>query len=136
MPPEYTPSSNTRIKRTPELVAMVADLVGSGTPIKHAAEACGIDRDTIYSWMNSDPAFTAEIKNRRASAVHERVERIREAGKKGKWTADAWYLERQHPEEFGIRTERRDINITVEIRDCTRDEPVQVECSDVKMIEG
>lgn len=113
---------------------MVADLVGAGTPIKHAAEACGIDRNTIYAWLESDPALSAEIKKRRAMAVHERVEIIRQAMPK-QWTAAAWYLERQHPEEFGVKPERKDVHISVEIRDCTRDQPVQVECSDVKMLE-
>jgi hypothetical protein len=115
-------------KRNPEIIAKVAELVGSGTPIKHAAEACGIDRNTIYAWMESDPTLSAEIKRRRSQALHERVERIRAAGQKGIWTADAWYLERQHPEEFGLKQDKPAINIQVVVRDCTVDAPKVIAC--------
>jgi hypothetical protein len=108
------------LKKTPELVEQIIELVGSGTPITHAAQACGIDRGTVYDWLENDPTFTTEIKKRRSLAVHERVEAIRAAQNKN-WTAAAWYLERQYPEEFGIRPEKKDIKITVEIRHCAGD---------------
>src|SRR5512139_874474 len=112
-------------KYTPELGELIAEMVGSGTPVAHAAQACGIDRTTFYAWLESDPSLATEIKKRRSQAVHERVEVIRQAMPK-QWTAAAWYLERQHPEEFGLKQNQPDISITVQVRDCTQDTRVQV----------
>jgi hypothetical protein len=114
-------------KYTPELAEHIATLVGEGTPIKFAAEACGIARTTFYEWVDGNLTLRTLIEQKRAEAVRERVKLIQEAAKSGKqWTAACWWLERQHPEEFGLKQSQPDISITVQVRDCTQDTRVQV----------
>lgn len=124
-PETFVPKCNS--KYTPELAQQIADMVAQGTPIKFAAEAAGIGRDTFYRWLEADPTLKTSIEKRRAEAVRERVNLIQEAARKPQhWTAACWWLERQHPEEFGLKQQNQDIAITVQVRDCTQDTRVQV----------
>lgn len=129
-------------KYTPELAESIAESVANGTPVTIAAQAHGIGRKSFYRWMEEHESFKAVIEQKRAQAIRQRVERIKEAGVKGTWTADAWWLERQKPEEFGAKPERKDINITVTIRDCSQDadprlpEPEPVELLECLGIDG
>ncbi len=91
-------------KYTPELAESIATLVGNGVPITHAAQAHGIGKVTFYDWLKGKHTFRTLVEAKRSEAIAERVERIRQAGKKGLWTADAWWLERQEPELFMLRT--------------------------------
>jgi len=91
-------------KYTPQLAESIATLVGNGVPITHAAQAHGIGKVTFYDWLKGKHTFRTLVEAKRSEAIAERVERIRQAGKKGLWTADAWWLERQEPELFMLRT--------------------------------
>ena len=122
-------------KYTPELAESFAESVANGTPVTIAAQAHGIGAKTFYRWLEENESFKALIEQKRAQAIRQRVERIKEAGVKGTWTADAWWLERQKPEEFGIKPIQRDINIQIEIRDCTKDQESLPEPVPVKLID-
>jgi hypothetical protein len=75
------------------------------------------------------------INSRRGEAIANRVLRIKKAGEKGVWTADAWWLERQLPEDFGQKPEKKDIKITLEVRDCTQDrDPRIATVADVALV--
>lgn len=117
-------------KFTEELAQAICDAVASGVPEIIAAQAAGVDKSTVTNWKKSKPEFLAQIKEARARAVQVRIKRIEKAAKGGEdvdvtertikhkdgklerivskkktyptWQADAWWLERQFVEEFGL----------------------------------
>lgn len=117
-------------KYTEELAAAIVESISKGVPESIAAQAAGIHRETLHAWKKKKPAFSDAVKRARAEAVRVRVERIYAAANGGaeievsektikhkdgklerivirkktppQWTADAWYLERQFCEEFGL----------------------------------
>jgi len=133
-------------KYTPELADSIATLVGNGVPLVHAAQANGINRNTFYDWIKNKQAFQALVEAKRAAAIAERVERIRQAGVKGLWTADAWWLERQEPELFMLRTKLEGqqapitINLIIPPGTAVKDsidtwaDVVEIEAQDVKQL--
>jgi hypothetical protein len=56
---------------TPAQCRAVAALAGGAT-IAAAAEAAGVSRPTVYAWMDSVPAFVAEL-NRWQAEQHEAI---------------------------------------------------------------
>lgn len=91
------------VKYTPENIRKLIELVEQGSYAIDAALEAGISEKTYYEWLK-DPSkgeFRESIKKARATAINERVRRIRQAGEKGAWQADAWYLERVARKRFG-----------------------------------
>jgi hypothetical protein len=84
-------------KRTPVLVARIADAIASGLPDEYVAALVGIDRPTLSEWRH-DKEFSDAIKAAEASRLQKRLARI-EAGEAG-WQGTAWFLERRYPREF------------------------------------
>ena len=134
-------------KYSPELAESIAELVASGVPQVHAAQAHYVHRNTYMQWIKDKSAFSALVQAKRAEAIAERVERIRQAGVKGLWTADAWWLERQEPELFMLRTKVDNqaapitINLIIPPGTAVKDQidkwadVVEIEAQDVKQIE-
>lgn len=117
-------------KYTDELAVAICEAIASGVPEVIAAQAAGLDKSTLTSWKKSKPDFLAQVKEARAQAVQVRIKRIEKAAKGGEdvdvsdrtikhkdgklerivtrkktyptWQADAWWLERQFVEEFGL----------------------------------
>lgn len=115
---------------TEELAAAICKAVATGTPEVLAAQSVGIHRLTLLTWKKKNKAFDNAIKKARGEAVSRRIERIEKAARGGEeieltekiikhkdgkvekivirkktpplWTADAWYLERQFCEQFGL----------------------------------
>lgn len=118
------------LKYSEELAASICAAIAVGTPEAIAAQAAGISKDTITAWKKKYEDFSISVKRARAEAVKRRIERIEKAAKGGEeyetsekvikrkdgsiekttvrkksyptWQADAWYLERQFCEEFGL----------------------------------
>ena len=97
-------------KLDPIIQGILIDAVKTGVPYTHACELAGIAYQTFLNWQEwgeegKSPylEFLEELKTARAEAVTSRVRRISEAAKNGVWQADAWWLERQEPKEFGKR---------------------------------
>jgi hypothetical protein len=84
-------------KRTPEVVAKIAEAVAIGLTDEEAALLAGINPDTMTEWRK-DPEFSGATKRATAQRLKLRLERI-EAGETG-WQGTAWALERQHPARF------------------------------------
>ena len=68
-------------KRTPEMVAKVAEAVAIGLTDEEASLLAGIDPDTMTEWRK-DPEFSGAIKRATAERLLLRLERI-EAGEQG-----------------------------------------------------
>jgi hypothetical protein len=105
---EEEPVAGRPRKATPKTLATICDAVSAGCTFTAAAKAAGIGLSTLMAWKSEpyaqDPTY-AEFRERlekaEAEGVRERLERIREAGRQGTWQADAWVLERRHPEDYG-----------------------------------
>lgn len=80
-----------------------------------AAALIGLHIDSLYYWLalgrdrpEDYPEYAklrADIEKAQAEYAAEALDRIQAAAKSDPkhWTADAWYLERTRPEEFGRR---------------------------------
>ena len=84
-------------KRTPEVVARIAEAVAIGLTDEEAALLAGINPDTMTE-SRKDSEFSGSIKRAGAQRLLLRLERI-EAGEQG-WQGTAWALERLHPARF------------------------------------
>ena len=92
-PTKYTPETST------SLLAAIED----GATFEQAAAAAGIHRDTLTEWRKRFPAFSVDLEKAEAAGVVARLARIDAAGRAGAWQADAWWLERRYPEQWGRR---------------------------------
>ena len=86
------------------------DSIRLGAFIEHACYYAGINSSTFRRWRDQankgiEPfaSFWSEITMAESEAIIRRVARIEQAGIAGNWQADAWYLERKHPDKFGRR---------------------------------
>lgn len=99
------PSLNTTISKK------ICDEIKRGLPITKAPLLAGVTAQTFYNWYNRGKKakkgkfhdFYNEVEEAKAYAIALRVENIRQAGVEGNWQADAWWLERVDPENFGRR---------------------------------
>jgi hypothetical protein len=84
-------------KRTPEMVAKIAEAVAIGLTDEEAALLAGINPDTMTEWRK-DPEFSGAIKRATAKRLLMRLDRI-QAGDQGR-QGTAWALERIYPHRF------------------------------------
>ena len=84
-------------KRTPEVVAKIAEAIAIGLTDEEASLLAGINPDTMTEWRK-DPEFSGAIKRATAERLLMRLERI-ESGAQG-WQGTAWGLERLYPARF------------------------------------
>ncbi len=87
---------------TPERITGIVEVIKKGGSDADACALALITEKTFYAWMN-DPEksdFRNDVTRARLDGKLERIGRIANAGIKGDWRADAWYLERRWPEEY------------------------------------
>ena len=118
------------LKLTDELCDNICKDIKEGVPIVHASVANGISTSTFYSWYDKGKEaksgkykkFYDEINEARSVAVTLRAKRVYKAGETS-WQADAWWLERVDPENFGrkdhhkIESENTNINFNMKSDD-------------------
>lgn len=75
----------------------------AGLSLARAADVGGISYDTLNEWRKTKPQFSDALKKAESDAVARKLARIDKAGREGHWQADAWWLERRHPQEWGRR---------------------------------
>jgi hypothetical protein len=118
-------------KYTEEIAQKIAELVTLGTPAKYAAIACGISEPTFYRWLDEYDSFKNRIQQMRGQAIADRIATLKKASEDPKhWTAAAWWLERQEPEEFALKQPPKNISLTVEVKDCTQPKCIEAEIVD------
>lgn len=88
-------------KYDPKTVKDITDAIGAGLTIAEACVYGDISEATYYEWQATKPEFSESIQKAQVKAKMRRILRIEQAGREGNWQADAWYLERKYPEEFG-----------------------------------
>ena len=105
-----------KLKLTDQLCDDICNDIKAGVPIDHAAIAHGITRATFYNWYNKGEdaksgkfkKFYDKVEEAKSVAITLRARRIYKAGETS-WQADAWWLERVDPTNFG-RKDHIDIN--------------------------
>ena len=91
------PTRTAGLSREAKL-ALACNALRLGAPMKHAADAAGIDESTIYEWMK-DPNLSQPLREARSEAFLSMLERGTGVSS-GPGGAQFW-LERQHRAEFG-----------------------------------
>lgn len=87
-------------KLTPEIQTRLCQLLQAGNTHEVAAEACGINVSTFYTWKREKPEFAAAVDRAEAEAEAVLVARISRAAANGSWRAAGWLLERRNPEKW------------------------------------
>jgi len=98
-------------KLNDEIIERICEYVTLGLSYKDASEACDITERTFYNWKKRGENaksgkhydFLDKLKLASSKSKVYHLNKIREAGDKGVWQANAWILERRFPEEFGRR---------------------------------
>lgn len=75
-----------------------------GSNREDAATMVGISKETFYQWLNHKPDFADAIKKAEAECKQRNISIIQKAAITT-WQAAAWWLERKHNTEFGIRNQ-------------------------------
>lgn len=117
-------------KVSTEVTDMLLEQIQLGQSYKMACQRAGIHYSNFRRWIKKgEKAKTGEyrefcdrLKEAEAMGTESMLENIRRAGNKGHWQADAWILERRHPEDFGRSRsaddpppERGDVNVNVNV---------------------
>ena len=88
-------------KDTVETREAILALLRDGNPKVIAAQASGVSVETLNRWIQKDLVFAGMVREAESVAVVSRLSNIQNAGKRGDWKADSWYLERTQREIFG-----------------------------------
>ena len=106
-------------KLTEILIEEFSTRIKLGLSYSMACAHLGISYETFRRWRNEGEEliknpktimlpkdnllvnFVTEVDKANAENVMRRLGRIDKASVEGKWQADAWFLERRFPEEFG-----------------------------------
>lgn len=72
-----------------------------------ASDYVGVDKASLHRAVESDEAFSQQVKKAESKAQLRHLKTIGNASDDGVWQASAWMLERKWPEQFGRnRTEQ------------------------------
>lgn len=144
--PQSTRKMGRPTKLTPEVRAMLVNLIKSGQPIANACSVVGIDESTFYNWKVRAEAgehdfldFFKSLKRAEDECQAMHLANIT-AHSKRSWQASAWLLERRWSGTFaraqpvgaaseGVNDGRR---IVIEILDDTPAEGVAKEVEECK----
>ena len=122
-----------KLKLTDQLCDEICNDIKAGVPIKHASISHGISESTFYNWFDKGKEaksgkfkkFYDKIQEAKSVAITLRARRIYKAGESN-WQADAWWLERVDPDNFGRKDTHKidmdakaDVNAQVSMRDAT-----------------
>ncbi|HEY7119665.1 MAG TPA: hypothetical protein VH475_23950 [Tepidisphaeraceae bacterium] len=107
-------------KLTPQVHAILVDAVRRGASYALAASAAGIHAVTFEQWRAAGKLATQgrayelvlAIQQAEAEAALMRLDRLRVAGEEH-WQADAWWLERRFPQDFGRRITEVDLRVSL-----------------------
>jgi|SRR6185503_13723022 len=105
---------------TKERREAIIDAIRHRIPYQLAAEANGIDEETLFAWIRRGKRDKAEnvdtdyvvfsecIKRAEMTKVREHLDMI--AAKPERWQADAWILERRWHQHFGPNAQLNELN--------------------------
>ena len=102
-------------KMNPRIRQAICEALRCGNTRQAAAEAAGVDRDTLRRWIRRGEqdnegtfkAFYGALTRAEAEAEQEAVSVVKGAFMAGEWRAAAWWLERRRPESYREQKEQR-----------------------------
>lgn len=111
-----------KLKLTDQLCDEICNDIKAGVPIKHASISHGISESTFYNWFDKGrdaksgkfKKFYDKIQEAKSVAITLRARRIYKAGEDN-WQADAWWLERVDPTNFG-RKDRHEVDMKAQVQ--------------------
>ena len=111
-----------KLKLTDKLCDEICNDIKAGVPIKHASISHGITERTFYNWFEKGKEaksgkfrkFYDKIQEAKSVAITLRARRIYKAGETS-WQADAWWLERVDPDNFG-RKDRHEVDMKAQVQ--------------------
>lgn len=120
------PGPGAPTKLTPEREKVICDALRQGMPYSQACQLAGINYSSFRNWIiqaKRDEAdgiddsrhvkFFRAVQKAEAERTLEAVALIRKAGRDGRWQANAWYLERRYPHQWGTRVEVQEHHLGV-----------------------
>lgn len=90
------------MKYGPEIVKAIAAHVSMGVSQRDAAALEDIQESTFYQWAKDHSEFSEALEKARLRCKARNIKIIQKAAIT-KWTAAAWHLERNYPQEFALR---------------------------------
>ena len=120
-----------KLKLTDKLCDDICNAIKAGVPIDHAAVAQGITRATFYNWYNKGEdaksgkfkKFYDKVEEAKSVAITLRARRIYKAGEDN-WQADAWWLERVDPDNFG-KKDFHDVRMEADVKTISKKEKIK-----------
>ena len=111
-----------KLKLTDKLCDEICNDIKAGVPIVHAAISHGITHTTFYDWYNKGKnaksgkfkQFHDKVEEAKSVAITLRARRIYKAGEDN-WQADAWWLERVDPDNFG-KKDFHDVRMEADVK--------------------
>jgi len=91
------------MRKTPETKNAILESIRLGLKEKDAALLAGISPRTLQRWKKEDDAFVAEMDKKRMENKSFSIGIIQTKAKDS-WQAAAWWLERNYPEEYALKT--------------------------------
>ena len=89
-----------RSKATEARIEALLVALRAGNTREAAAGHAGIDRTTLYRWVERDPAVRARVEKAEADAEVRFAAQVAQ-GAADDWHAAAWWLERRRPKSYG-----------------------------------
>lgn len=154
------------VKRDRERARYAMKAISLGHSTTMAAQAAGVSRRTIYAWLDKGKQirelkeyfpeqlpltpfdkdylwFISGWEKAELKRKAELLKRISDAGGDGKWQADAWLLERLHPDEFSTRRElkvssdnrNQDAAFTIQMGNAVIADPIEPKAIDFEIVD-
>lgn len=92
-------------KKTDDVVGKLEDALKEGFTVSMACYLSGINRDTYYSWLETDPDFSDKMTRAQDWFGERSRQALGDLLFMGDPTTVRWYLERKYKSEFSSRAE-------------------------------
>jgi hypothetical protein len=90
-----------RSKATEARIEALLAALRAGNTREASAGHAGIDRTTLYRWVERDPGLRARVEKAEADAEVRFEAQVARAAADDDWRAAAWWLERRRPKSYG-----------------------------------
>lgn len=134
------PSGHASSSRSPERAVALVQALRQGRSRRFACRAAMISPQTLYAWMEDDPALAHLVEEAEAAFEISLLSTI-ESSSHLEWQAAAWILERRFPKEWSrkdrIEVQRVDVDgMIAEIASDAGVDPAEVRAEYEKLVEA
>lgn len=120
-------------KLTPEVQERLVSAIRQGLKYDTACALAGISYYTMRNWVIAGEGaadgiyfnFLTALKKAEAEAEQDLVKSIKDAGKR-EWQANAWILERRHPERWARRERSENVTVNIDLDQLTDEQLTRI----------